>query len=179
MSKYAVLVVDMINEFVTGNLGCERGKAIVPQCVELLKTAREKGLPIIYCCDAHVPGDGELKLWGDHAIAGTSEAQVIPELAPQAGDHMVLKRRYSGFFGTDLDMRLRELGVDGVIICGLLVNLCIQHTAADAYLLGYEVVVPSDTTDAIEESVYNYCMDYLKMAYGAKTPKAAEFMAGI
>ena len=142
MSKYALLVVDMINEFVTGNLGCERGLAVVPKCVELLGGAQAKGLPVIYCCDAHLPGDGEMKVWPAHAMAGTTEAQVIPELAPQSGEHIVYKRRYSGFWGTDLDMRLRELGVDGVIICGLLVNLCIQHTAADAYLNGYEVMSP-------------------------------------
>lgn len=179
MSKYALLVVDMINEFVTGNLGCERGLAVVPKCVELLEGARAKGLPVIYCCDAHVEGDGELKLWGTHALANTDESAIIPELAPLPGEHIVHKRRYSGFWGTDLDMRLRELGVDGVIICGLLVNLCIQHTACDAYLNGYEVIVPSDTTDAITKEVYDYCMDYLPMAYGAKTTPVTELLESL
>ncbi len=179
MPKYAVLVVDMINEFVTGNLGCERGLAVVPKCVELVAGAREKGLPVIYCCDAHVENDGELALWGSHALAGTPEAQVIPELAPQSGDPIVYKRRYSGFWGTDLDMRLRELGVDGVIICGLLVNLCIQHTACDAYLNGYRVFVPSDATDAITQEVYDYCMGYLPMAYGADTTPVTELLASL
>lgn len=181
MAKYAVLVVDMINEFVTGNLGCERGLAIVPKVEQLVKQAREKDIPVIFCCDAHVPGgvDGELKLWGEHAIAGTSEAQVIPEIAPLPGEHVILKRRYSGFFGTSLDMLLRELGVDTVIVCGLLVNLCIQHTVADAYCLGYDTVVPRDTTDAIDESVYNYCMDYFKMAYGSTLTDVDSLMASI
>ncbi len=179
MSKYALLVVDMINEFVTGNLGCERGLAVVPKCVELLEGARAKGLPVIFCCDAHEEPDAELKLWGSHALAGTDEAAVIPELAPQAGEHIVLKRRYSGFWGTDLDMRLRELGVDGVIICGLLVNLCIQHTACDAYLNGYKVSVPSDATDAISAEVYDYCMDYLKLAYGADITPVTELLESI
>ena len=77
----AILVVDMLNDFVTGALGCDRGKAIVPATAELLDAAREAGIPVIFCNDAHIPGiDRELKIWGDHAIAGTEGAQVIPEL---------------------------------------------------------------------------------------------------
>lgn len=177
MKKQAVIVVDMINDFVTGALGCERGRAVVPAIVQLVEGARKKGLPVIYCCDAHHPGvDGELKLWGEHAIAGSEGAQVIPELAPRAGDYVIPKRRYSGFFGTDLDVLLRELGVDSVIICGLLINLCIQHTACDAYCLGYEVIVPEDTTDALDEATNLASREYIKMAYGAKMPSLAEIL---
>ena len=66
----AILVVDMLNDFVTGSLACDRGKAIVPATARLLKAAREKGVPVIFCNDAHLPGiDRELQIWGDHAIA--------------------------------------------------------------------------------------------------------------
>lgn len=181
MAKQALIVVDMINEFVTGNLGCERGLAIVPKVVQLVEGAREKGIPVIYCCDAHLPGgiDGELKLWGEHALAGTPEAEVIPEIAPRPGDVVLPKRRYSGFFGTGLDTVLRELGVESVIVCGLLINLCIQHTVADAYCLGYDTIVPADTTDAIEESVYRYCLDYFKMAYGSDITDVDSLLASL
>lgn len=68
----AILVVDMLNDFVTGALACDRGKAIVPATAELLDAARAAGVPVIFCNDAHIAGiDRELKLWGDHAIAGT------------------------------------------------------------------------------------------------------------
>jgi nicotinamidase-related amidase len=52
------------------------------------------------------------EVWGPHAVAGTSGAEVVPELAPEAADFVVPKWRYSGFFGTDLDMLIKELGVD-------------------------------------------------------------------
>ena len=79
--KQAVLVVDMLNDFVTGALKCDRGLAIVPQTAKLLNAARKSGVPVIFCNDAHLKGiDHELKLWGDHAIAGTEGAKVIPEL---------------------------------------------------------------------------------------------------
>ena len=108
----AILVVDMLNDFVTGALACDRGKAIVPATAELLDAARAAGVPVIFCNDAHIAGiDRELKLWGDHAIAGTEGAKVIPELKVSDKDYVVPKRRYSGFFQTDLDILLKELGV--------------------------------------------------------------------
>ena len=79
--KPAILVVDMLNDFVTGALTCERAKAIVPATAKLLDAARAAGVPVIFCNDAHIKGiDRELALWGDHAIAGTKGAEVIPEL---------------------------------------------------------------------------------------------------
>ena len=81
LNHAAVLVVDMLNDFVTGALACDRGKAIVPATAQLLDAARKAGVPVIFCNDAHIKGvDWELKLWGDHAIVGTKGAEVIPEL---------------------------------------------------------------------------------------------------
>ena len=111
LQKPAILVVDMLNDFVTGALTCDRAKAIVPATAQLLDAARAAGVPVIFCNDAHRPGiDRELALWGDHAIAGTEGAEVIPELKLSDKDYVVPKRRYSGFFQTDLDILLKELG---------------------------------------------------------------------
>ena len=108
----AILVVDMLNDFVTGALACDRGKAIVPATARLLDAAREAGVPVIFCNDAHIKGiDRELKLWGDHAIAGTKGAEVIPELKLCDKDYVVPKRRYSGFFQTDLDILLKDTDI--------------------------------------------------------------------
>ena len=169
MSKRAILVVDMLNDFVTGALKCDRGLAIVPKTAELLRGAREKGVPVIFCNDAHLKGiDHELKLWGDHAIAGTKGAEVIPELELCEKDYVVPKRRYSGFFHTDLDLLLKELGVDTVILTGLHAHMCVRHTTADAYQLGYGIVVAKDATDSFTEEDYLYGIKYLKEVYGAE-----------
>lgn len=167
--KEAILVVDMLNDFVTGALKCERGLAIVPQTAKLLDGARKAGVPVIFCNDAHVKGiDHELKLWGDHAIAGTYGAQVIPELNLSEIDYVVPKRRYSGFFHTDLDLLLKELGVDTVIMTGLHTHMCVRHTSADAYCLGYNVVVAKDATNSFTEEDYTYGLKYLVDTYGAE-----------
>ncbi|MCH5157358.1 MAG: cysteine hydrolase [Clostridiales bacterium] len=166
--KQAILVVDMLNDFVTGALKCDRGLAIVPKTAQLLNGARKAGIPVIFCNDAHIKGvDHELKLWGDHAIAGTKGAEVIPELGLCDKDYVVPKRRYSGFFHTDLDLLLKELGVDTVIMTGLHTHMCVRHTSADAYCLGYDVVVAKDATDCFTQEDYDYGIKYLVETYGA------------
>lgn len=168
-NKSAILVVDMLNDFVTGALKCDRGLAIVPHVAKLLDAARKKGVPVIFCNDAHLKGiDHELKKWGDHAIAGTEGAKVIPELKQCESDYVVPKRRYSGFFHTDLDLLLRELGIDTVIMTGLHAHMCVRHTSADAYQLGYNVVVASDATDSFTKEDYDYGIKYLADVYDAR-----------
>lgn len=177
LNHAAVLVVDMLNDFVTGALACDRGKAIVPATAQLLDAARKAGVPVIFCNDAHIKGvDWELKLWGDHAIAGTKGAEVIPELKLGKNDYVVPKRRYSGFFQTDLDILLRELGIDTVIMTGLHAHMCVRHTSADAYQLGYNVVVAKEATDSFTEEDYNIGIAYLKTCYGADAYTNAELI---
>lgn len=169
MSRYAVIVVDMLNDFVTGALGCERGRAIVPALRELLSQARAHGIPVIYSNDSHLKGiDHELELWGDHAIRGTAGAEVIPELKPEACDYIVPKRRYSGFYQTDMQMLLSELQVDTLIITGLHTHMCCRHTSADAYYLGLKLVVPRETTNSFTEEDYQSGLKYLREVYGAE-----------
>ena len=178
LENCAVLVVDMLNDFVTGALTCDRGKAIVPATARLLDAARAAGVPVIFCNDAHIKGiDRELKLWGDHAIAGTPGAQVIPELKVSESDYIVPKRRYSGFFQTDLDILLTELGVKTVIMTGLHTHMCVRHTSADAYCLGYDVVVAKEATDSFTEEDYLNGLAYLKTCYGADAYTNDEIIA--
>lgn len=168
LNKPAILVVDMLNDFVTGSLGCDRAREIVPATAALLDAAREHDVPVIFCNDCHIKGiDRELTIWGDHAIKGTPGAEVIPELPISEKDYVVPKRRYSGFFQTDLDILLKELGVQTVIITGLHTHMCCRHTSADAFCLGYDVVVAKEATNSFTEEDYQGGLAYLKTCYGA------------
>ncbi len=176
--KPAIIVVDMLNDFVYGALTCDRGKAIVPATARLLEAAREKGVPVIFSNDAHLRNiDRELAIWGDHAIAGTPGAEVIPELKLSEGDYVVPKRRYSGFFQTDLDILLKELGVQTVVMTGLHTHMCVRHTSADAFSLGYDVVVAKEATDSFTEEDYLGGLAYLKTCYGADAYTNDELVA--
>lgn len=167
----------MLNDFVTGSLACDRGKAIVPALANLVEAARKNGVPVIYANDSHLKGiDAELKLWGDHAIRGTQGAEIIPELAAKDGDYIINKRRYSGFFQTDLHILLKELGVETLIITGLHAHMCVRHTSADAYCWGYKIIIPKDATDSFTEEDYLNGIKYLKEVYGAQITTTDEII---
>lgn len=176
--RTAVIVVDMLNDFVSGPLKCERAPRIIPHLQDLLKAAREKGVYVIYVCDAHLKGiDHELELWGDHALAGTEGAGIIPELEPTDEDFIIRKRRYSGFCGTGLDILLRELHVGTVIITGMQAHICVQHTVADAFYLGYRITVPTDGIEAFTGEILEREYGYLKEMYGAELATVDEITA--
>jgi len=177
MSTKAVIVVDMLNDFVTGSLKCERAQRIIAPLGKLVESARSHGVAVIYSNDCHYKGiDNELKLWGEHAIKGTVGAEVIQELKPENGDYVIPKRRYSGFFQTDLHLLLKELGVDTLIMTGLHVNMCVRHTSADAFSWGFQLIVPSDGTEAFTEEDFQAGLDYLKQIYGAEIQTVAEII---
>ena len=108
--------------------------------------------------------------------AGTPGAEVIPELTPQEGDFVIPKRRYSGFFQTDMHLLLTELGVDTVIMTGLHAHMCVRHTTADAYCWGYHIIVPKDATDSFTEADYEAGIKYLKEVYGAEITTVDELV---
>ena len=105
------------------------------------------------------------------------ELEVIPELKVCDKDYVVPKRRYSGFFQTDLDILLRELGVKTVVMTGLHTHMCVRHTSADAFCLGYDVVVAREATDSFTEEDYKAGLAYLKTCYGADAYSNEELIA--
>jgi len=168
LAKAAVLVVDMLKDFVKPEfIPRSRISGTIDAIKRLLDRARAKGVPVVYVCDSHLPDDGEFKIWPRHAVQGTEGAEVIEELKPREGDYIVKKRRYSGFYGTDLDLLLRELGVDTVIIVGVATHICVLHTAADAYFRGYRVFVPRDCVNAPTDEENDWGLRYIQRMYGA------------
>lgn len=144
--KTALIIVDMQNDFAKegGALYVPSTEQIKPKLQQLVTKAREKGIPIIYTQDWHRKDDVEFKIWPPHTIEGTSGAEIISEIAPTDKDYTVKKRTYNAFFETDLDMLLRQLGIERVVVTGTVSNICVLNTAGDAALRGYEVVMPHD-----------------------------------
>jgi len=173
----ALIVTDMLNDFVHGSLKCERAGKLVPVLQTLIAGARTAEVPIIFSNDAHLPVDVEIGVWGEHAMAGTEGAQVIPELAPQPGDYQIPKRTYSAFHGTGLDSVLRGLKADRVLITGVHTHICALHTAADAFFRGFKIAVVTDATDAFTEEDRLRGLDYIEKIYGAELLTSARVLA--
>ena len=136
------------------------------------------GVPVIFCNDAHVRGlDRELELWGEHGIAG--ETRIFPEIEVAPGDRVIPKRRYSGFFQTDLDLTLRELGAATVIAVGADTNICVLHTLADAYFNGYASVVVTDATMTFLCGTQAGALEHCEKCYGSALVTVAELEAAL
>jgi len=175
--KTAVLVIDMINDFVTGVFKNERAAKIIPNIKKLLYFARKHGTPIVYATDAHTPNlDPEFQVWEPHAAKGSWGAEIIDELKPEKSDFHVFKRKYSAFQGTDLDMLLRELKVNTLILTGVVTDICIQHTAADAFFRGYKIIVPRDCVEAVDAPTQEAAIKFLIKAYGSEITTSNELM---
>ena len=145
----ALLVIDVLTASGEDAVYQPQGNEAVyaNNCARLVDAARAAGLPVIFANDDHIEGvDKELELWGPHGIHG--KVQNHPALKAGTGerDYIIPKRRYSGFFGTSLDLLLRELGIKTLVAIGEDSNVCVLHTLADAYYLGYQTIVPQDAT---------------------------------
>lgn len=168
MKKAAIVILDMTFDFVHGDLKTPRALEVIEPLKKLTDYAHKNNLPVIYVSDAHLDVDRELEIWGPHSMKGTKGAEIIKELTVTEQDYLLEKRTYSGFFETGLDILLRALKVDTVVVTGLHANMCCRHTSADAYALGYKIVVPKETTNAFTEDEYQDGLACLQRMYKAE-----------
>lgn len=162
--KPALLLVDMLNDFITGALKTSEAIATVQPAKKVLDYFREKGYPIFYLNDAHYMTDFEMSIWGPHALKGTQGAEVYEELKPTEKDYVIEKHVYSGFFQTPLDYLLRTLKVDTLVLMGLDADICVRHTAADGFFRGYKIFV---IRDAVAARIDKNWEEYYKKVYNA------------
>ena len=160
-SAGALLVVDMTRPFVDADrpLGTPAARAIIGRVGGLVGAFRSADRPVIWLAQGHhsVAHDrGELlaNWWPDSFTGSADDTAPAEGLEPAEGEKVVLKRRYSGFTETDLDLTLRCLGVRSVVVCGVLTNVCPFATAMDAFVKGYRVYYPPDATGAFNEQLH-------------------------
>lgn len=150
MPRIAVIVIDMQRDFVAKDapIECYGARNILPHIRELLNTARSLGVPIIIAKEVHrLDGSDfgiELEKESKHCIEGSGGEEIVDELLPKKSDYIILKRRYSGFYETDLEILLKGLRVDRLILMGVATNVCVRATAQDAKQKDYHVIVPKE-----------------------------------
>lgn len=163
LDRTAVIVVDMQNAFASpggmldlAGVDVSPARDAVANAALVCEAARAAGLPVVYLTIGYPPDQStaggadspnprkELalrlmrerpELRGKLLTFGTWDFQVVDELAPKAHDTVIVKSRYSGFHGTDLDSVLRSRGVRNLIFTGIASNVCVESTIRDAYFL--------------------------------------------
>lgn len=166
--RTALLVIDMINDFATpgGALYSEAVGAIVRAVGREISRAKAAGDPVIFVCDAHLDGDPEFTRFPPHALPGPGR-DIVPALDTTGAAAIIAKRRYSAFFGTDLDARLSSLGVTTVRLVGNCTNICVFFTAADAANREYSIEVVKDAVATFDPEAHAYALGELEKTLGA------------
>lgn len=154
----ALLIIDMQQDFVRAEtpLRVPGAEATVPVISSLLEACRNSDrIAIFHIIREYEPDGTDLERSRletfrrvPGAIRGTAGAGIVPELQPRPGETVIVKPRYSAFFQTKLDLCLRRLGVDSLLIAGTQYPNCIRATVTDALSLDYQVTVISDCCSA-------------------------------
>jgi nicotinamidase-related amidase len=180
--KAALLVVDMQRFFLdpdSPTFTCG-GPPILPTVVRLIEAFRAVLRPVLFTRHVHHPADLDAGImgwwWKGKCVEGSPESEIHPAIAPRPDEKVVLKHRYSAFYGTDLETVLRCLRIEDLVIAGIMTNMCCESTARDAYYRDLRVFVPADGTGAVAEEMH--VASLLNLAFGfASVTTAAGLLA--
>jgi len=178
--KAALLVIDMQNDFLLDDapLFTEGGKAVVPNLKRLVNACREVKIPVIYTGHAHedpARDGGMTAVWWpelknkEALVLGSLGAAVHSELAPRPGEKIIYKHRYSAFYNTDLEIVLRGLKIEDLVITGLMTNICCESTARDAFFRDFRVFFLADGTGSVSEELHVGSLRALAYAFAYVT----------
>ncbi len=134
-------------------------RAVLPRAVELATYFRASKRPVLFTLQKNEGleidrGPVLRHWWPSVPLEGSPETEPVDELAPLPGEKVIPKRRYSGFYSTDLELTLRSMGVSQVVVAGVFTNVCVEATVRDAFMRDFLVFLPADTTAAHNEQLH-------------------------
>ncbi|QRV16649.1 cysteine hydrolase [Haloterrigena salifodinae] len=171
----AVVVVDMQNGFChpDGSLYAPGSEAVIEPIADLVERGREAGAQVIFTRDVHPPEQfedahyyDEFDQWGEHVLEGSWDAEIVDELPVEEADHVVEKHTYDAFHNTELEGWLNARGIDDLVICGTLANVCVLHTAGSAGVRDFRPIMVEDCIGAIEDEHKEYAIDHAGWLFG-------------
>jgi nicotinamidase-related amidase len=166
MKRPAVIVIDMLRDFLDSWEAARRAD-LVQAINELVDSARRASVPVIWVRQEFEPdlrdAFPEMRAKGIRiVIKGTPGCEILPELAVAPSDAVIVKKRYSAFYGTDLDEMLARLAPDTLILAGINTHACVRTTAIDAYQRDWPVVIAKDCVDSYDKEHHDISLRYMK-----------------
>ena len=179
MEKKAFINIDYTYDFVAdaGALTCGvPGQTIENKIVQLTREFIENGDFVVFAIDVHDEGDSyhpETKLFPPHNIRGTSGRELFGRLQTlyeekkeQENVYYMDKTRYSAFAGTDLEIKLRERGITELHLVGVCTDICVLHTAVDAYNKGFKIVVYKEAVASFNQKGHEWALGHFEQSLG-------------
>lgn len=175
----ALLNIDYTNDFVTGALPCGQPAIdIEKEITSITKQFIEEGALTVFAIDLHFPDDPyhpETELYPPHNIKDTKGRELYGELGKlyqlnteKENVFWMDKTRYSAFAGTDLELKLRERGITEVHLVGLCTDICVLHTAVDAYNKGFNITVYEKATASFNGIGHRWALEHFKSSMNAR-----------
>ena len=166
MEKPLLIVIDMLQDFLESWEPARRER-LVRSINELTGLMRRSGHRVLWVRQEFEPdlrdAFPEMKTKGIRkTIKGTPGCQIVPELDVLQSDPVIIKKRYSAFFGTNLDEALAQLQPDAIILAGINTHACIRTTAIDAYQRDWSVILASDCIDSYDREHHEISLRYMK-----------------
>lgn len=179
MTNKALLIIDYTYDFVAddGKLTCGTpGQAIEQTIVSLTKEFLAADDTVIFANDLHYEGDTlhpETKLFPPHNIVGTRGRELYGAVKTIYEENKTRcisldKTRYSAFAGTNLGILLKERQIDELYLVGVCTDICILHTAVDAYNAGFSIVVPKEGVASFNAVGHEWALGHFASSLGAK-----------
>jgi len=180
MNNTALIIVDMVKDFTDpeGLVFYPQNREILPRIAEVLEKCREKGKLVIFLRHSNRAGkiDEKAAAMRPNCVEGTGGDEIDPMLkVDPIKDYVIKKRRYSGFFGTDLDLVLRENNIKNAVIVGTKTNCCIRATVTDAYCLNYNPIVIRECVATNSDTVNRVHLEDISKYLGTVMDKEAFF----
>lgn len=177
----ALINIDYTHDFIAtdGALTCGApGQAIEAEIVRLTREFAESGDYVVFAVDVHDRDDAyhpETKLFPPHNIRGTAGRALYgklgllyEEIQGRPNVHYMDKTRYSAFAGTDLDLKLRERGITEIHLVGDCTDICVLHTAVDAYNRNYRIVIHEKAVASFDQAGHEWALRHFKNCLGAE-----------
>jgi nicotinamidase-related amidase len=170
----AVVVIDCQNDFChpDGVLYAEASEDAIENVNRVIQVGRDNSLPIIFTQDTHEEGHPEFEQWGEHCLDGSWGHALHDEIDYRNTDFVVQKDTYDAVYKTDLKNELVTRGIEHVVICGTLVNVCVQETASSLALEGYDVSVVEDAVGYLNDEQKQAALDHIDFLIGEKVTVA-------
>jgi nicotinamidase-related amidase len=165
-ATYVLLVIDLLNDYFRQPPLAAQREHLVSSVNRLAAAFRQAGRPIIWVRQEFSPdlSDAFLRMRRENlhvTIAGTDGCELLPELDRLPTDRVLVKKRYSAFFGTGLDEMLATMRPRTLILAGINTHACVRMTAIDAYQRDYDVVVATDCVASYDTEHHEVTKRYL------------------
>ena len=167
----ALLIIDMIKDFINpdGALYCgDTSRKIIPFIQEKIDEFHRSGDLVVFICDSHEEDDLEFKMFPKHSVAGTEGAEIIDEMPVRKKDVIIRKKRYSAFYGTNLDVILKENDISEANVVGVCTSICVMDTVGDLRNRDYEVTVFKKGVADFDQKAHQFALERMSHIYGAK-----------